>query len=394
MFDMQLYEINARYPAIYAGAGVEKSHIKIYDSLSFDTLFSTQTRRIFVTDSNVAKLPIVASFLDKSRIALSLSIVKADDDNAYPLHSNIAIIIDAGEENKNINNVLAIVKAAINASMSRQVIFTAIGGGVISDMTAFAASIFKRGVAFEVVPTTLLAMVDASLGGKTGADFDKYKNMIGSFWPAKVVHIFPDFIKTLDSIQYKSGLAEALKTAFLFPNTNLEDNNSLYNLFTKNISLILQKDMITLKRVIALCVKAKMTVVEKDFTEHGERAFLNLGHTLGHALETVAGFGAISHGEAIAWGMSRALEISHNLNLCEEKFYKEAMALIADYGYFTNNCPPCICAINPTERKELFIKAIQKDKKNTDNAIRMILQKNWGETFIKEVRANDILTVL
>ena len=151
-------------------------------------------RRLFVTDTNIASLECMESFIK------CFDVKDASKPACYSKEQNLLLIVKSGEENKNIETVLEIVKAALSASFSRKDIFTGIGGGVITDMTAFAASIYKRGARAEFVPTSLLAMVDAAVGGKTGCDFDQYKNMIGAFFPAEKLFVFPQFVQSLPEI--------------------------------------------------------------------------------------------------------------------------------------------------------------------------------------------------
>ena len=181
--------------------GTEETKILFYNTISqiFENLLQGNSENVICTDSNVAKLPAVKDFLDKAKL-----------QNAQ------VVIINAGEENKTLDSVLSIIKSALDKSFSRGCRFIAIGGGVISDMTAFASSIYKRGAKLEIVPTTLLSMADACIGGKTGCDFDNYKNMIGTFYPASKLHFCPEFILSLNQTEYLSGLAEVIKTAMLY----------------------------------------------------------------------------------------------------------------------------------------------------------------------------------
>ena len=171
-------------------------------------------RRFFVTDATVASLPCMQNFISKF-------------DDGVCGKDNL-LILGSGEPYKTIESVLTIVRAAFDANFTRKDIFIGIGGGVICDITAFAASIYKRGASVQFVPTTLLSMVDASLGGKTGCDFDNIKNVIGTFYPAEKLYFFPEFIKSLPENQYNSGLAEAFKTALLFDKDFHWERSSLH----------------------------------------------------------------------------------------------------------------------------------------------------------------------
>ena len=262
----------------------------------------TEGQRLFVTDTSIASLPSMKPFISRFT-----------DDGSRPsktrVGNDILLTVGAGESFKTLETVIEMVEAALEGNFNRNCTFMAIGGGVICDMTAFAASMFKRGVSVRFVPTTLLAMVDAAIGGKSGCDFKGYKNMIGSFWPASTLDVWPEFILSLPEKEFVSGLGEAIKTALLF-------SPEMWKMFTENADRILRRDMNVLHRIIIECVKAKAAIVEEDFREHGRRAFLNLGHTFGHALESVAGLGTITHGEAVVWGIGRALDLSVRLGLC------------------------------------------------------------------------------
>ena len=241
--------------------------------------------RLFVTDANVARVctPFVSLFTqDQALSEAALPAVFRRDKDAL-------CVLPAGEESKTIDNVLAICRAAVDANLSRTCLFVGIGGGVVLDMTGFAASIFKRGVDVEFVSTTLLADVDAAIGGKTGCDFSTYKNMIGSFHPALRIHVWPLFIQALSEREYLSGMAEAVKTALLF-------SAPLVDFLRGSKDRIFRRDEAALERIITVGAKEKARTVQEDLREKGIRAFLNYGHTFGHALESVAGLGKVAHG--------------------------------------------------------------------------------------------------
>ncbi|MCR4735404.1 MAG: 3-dehydroquinate synthase [Treponema sp.] len=362
-----------KYPAIHNGT--DKSEI-FFCSGSPDLVSvfkpgeDNSQRRFFVTDATVASLDCMKDF-----------IAKFDDDVCG---NDIISILGSGEPYKTIESVLSIIQKAIDAGFTRKDLFVGIGGGVICDMCAFAASIFKRGAAVQFVPTTLLAMVDASIGGKTGCDFNSYKNMIGTFFPAQKLYYWPDFIKFLPDNQYRSGLAEALKTGILY-------SRELYDLFKDESEKIKNRDKDILEKIIRECVKAKANVVEEDFTEKNIRCFLNLGHTFGHALETIAGLGAITHGDAVAWGIGRSVCLSYKKELCHESYKNEILEILENYGWETNPVPAIVKGGGICER---FLSVMHKDKKNLDNTIRIIITKGIGDTIIEEVSESEIISVL
>lgn len=327
-------------------------------------------RRIFVTDGTVATLPCMQNF------------ISSFDDGKCG--QDILLVLGSGEPYKTIESVLTIDRAALDAGFTRKDIFVGIGGGVITDTTGFAASLFKRGTAVQFVPTTLLAMVDAAIGGKTGCDFENYKNMIGSFFPAQELHIFPQFVQSLSDSQYRSGLAEAVKTALLY-------DKELYDIFKNNSAEILKRNPSVIDSIITKCEQAKAKVVEEDLTEKGVRMYLNFGHTFGHALETIVGLGNMTHGDAVAWGISRALALSVRKEQCRSAYQEEVMKVLSSYGWETGPIPKIVTGGGFSER---LISAMHKDKKNDCSKVRVILQKELTETLVTEVDDKDIQAVL
>lgn len=327
-------------------------------------------RRFFVTDATVASLPCMKDFISKF-----------EDDKCG---DDCLIILGSGEPYKTIESVLRIVSGAIQANFSRNDLFVGIGGGVICDITAFAASLFKRGANVEFVPTTLLAMVDASIGGKSGCDFENFKNMIGAFYPARKLYYFPEFIQSLPENQYNSGLAEAFKTAILF-------DKELFDLFENSSELILKRDSATVETMIKKCVKAKATIVQEDFLERGIRAFLNLGHTFGHAFESLAGLGIVTHGQAVAWGIGRSATLSHIKGYCREEFKNRILKTMELYNWDTNPLPQEVKGGAIGER---FISVMHKDKKNLNSKVKVILMKDFCDIFSEEIEDSEILQAL
>lgn len=327
-------------------------------------------RRFFVTDATVASLPCMIPFISMF-----------EDDKCG---KDCLIILGSGEPYKTIDSVLRIVTGAIEADFSRKDVFVGIGGGVICDITAFASSIYKRGAKVEFVPTTLLAMVDASIGGKTGCDFANYKNMIGAFYPARQLYYWPEFIQSLPENQYNSGLAEAFKTAVLF-------DKELYNIFENDSEKILSKDSETLDLIIRKCVEAKAKIVEEDFTEQGIRCFLNLGHTYGHAFETLAGLGVVTHGQAVAWGIGRAVTLSHIKGYCLENFKNNILDTMKLYNWDVNAIP---AEIKGGAIGERFLTVMHKDKKNLSSKVKIIIPKGISDIISEEIEDSDILLSL
>lgn len=363
-------------------SGFESTSINFHSgSPDLEGLFchGTEGQRLFVTDTSIASLPSMKPFISRFT-----------DDGSRPsktrVGNDILLTVGAGESFKTLETVIEMVEAALEGNFNRNCTFIAIGGGVICDMTAFAASMFKRGVSVRFVPTTLLAMVDAAIGGKSGCDFKGYKNMIGSFWPASTLDVWPEFILSLPEKEFVSGLGEAIKTALLF-------SPEMWKMFTENADRILRRDMNVLHRIIIECVKAKAAIVEEDFREHGRRAFLNLGHTFGHALESVAGLGTITHGEAVVWGIGRALDLSVRLGLCGEGYAEKTKEVLSSYGY-DMKVRPSVLEGSADGTKERLIGAMKKDKKNISSEIRVTIQKGLCDTLVTGVSDGDIEAVL
>lgn len=388
---MQYEEKSVQYPPVHPGT--DRTFIRFYsgspdlNSIFYASEASERPMRIFVTDSVIVKLESLRAFFglfhDKNG---------GKDFSAGFVGErgrDILVVLQTGEEAKTIESVLSIVKAALDYNAQRSAVFIGIGGGVVTDMTAFAASIFKRGASCELVPTTLLAMVDAAVGGKTGCDFDSYKNMIGSFFPAQKIHICPAFVQSLPFDQYRSGLAEVVKTALLY-------DADLVSSLEKNPGILENRTDPLVEKMIQVCVSAKAAVVEQDLTEKNIRMQLNLGHTFGHALETKAGLGKISHGDAVAWGISRAVTLSEHLGLCHSDFEDRVKKLLASFGWETGHFHPVLDSVFSDEEeaaRELF-NAMKKDKKNATNRVRFVLQKDVEKTVITEADEKDVLASL
>lgn len=389
---MQFEEKDIAYPPVHPGT--DRTFIRFYggepdlNSIFYSSEEENSPQRIFVTDTNVASLKQMQPFVNFFR-GENYSQPKIENGFIGTRGKDVLLILGSGEPFKTIESVLAICKAAIDSNAKRSAVFTGIGGGVITDMTAFAASIFKRGATCELVPTTLLSMVDAAIGGKTGCDFDSYKNMIGSFFPAQKIHIIPSFIQSLPENEYRSGMAEVVKTALLYSKELFE------KLASKPEILQNRKDPLV-EEMIKICVNAKATVVEQDLTEKNIRMQLNLGHTFGHALETRAGLGKVSHGDAVAWGIARAAELSKKIGLCTENYVQTVKSALSSFGWETQPMHSSLNGKFASEKEAALslFEAMKKDKKNASNKVRFVLQEDVGETVITEVDEKDVLSVL
>jgi 3-dehydroquinate synthase len=239
------------------------------------------------------------------------------------------LVLPGGEEAKTWASVEGILRAAYAAGLGRDGLLVGVGGGVAGDLTAFAAAIYMRGARLCLVSTTLLGMVDAALGGKTGFDLFGIKNLAGAFFPAGRVFMPLESLETLPEAEWKSGMAELIKTAILDEDgrmfARLRDLGGLFPRGARGEELF---------PLIARAVEIKGGIVAGDPRETGgRRALLNLGHTFGHALEAAAGLGRVTHGEAVAWGMVRACELGRALGISPRERGREIQELLRDFRY-------------------------------------------------------------
>ncbi|MDR2376724.1 MAG: 3-dehydroquinate synthase [Treponema sp.] len=279
------------------------------------------------------------------------------DEHTQPLARSITnpeespfCVLEPGETRKDWSAVEQILRSAHNAGLDRDSLFIACGGGVVSDLAGFAASVYMRGVQLCVISTSLLGMVDAAVGGKTGCDLFGIKNLAGSFYPARLVYLPVDSLATLPPAEWKSGMAELIKTAIL-----IHDDEDLFRLLQTGPDLSGQ----ALRTALAQAVAYKGRIVEEDPREtKGRRILLNLGHSFGHALESSSGLGQISHGQAVAWGIARACELGESLGITPPQRARRILSLLKTYGYETAAPHPRMG--NPAR----FMEALSRDKKN------------------------------
>ena len=265
-----------------------------------------------------------------------------------------------GEAAKDMTVLTRLLETFVEQELTRDSRIVALGGGAVTDLVAFAASIYLRGISVTLVPTSLLAMVDAAVGGKTGIDFSGYKNMVGTFAPAEQVIVCPALLETLPEWEYRSGLAEVLKAALL-------DDPALLELLETESGEVLQRREEVLAEVVRRSVAVKLRVVAEDLTERGRRAILNLGHTFGHALESCLGLGSVTHGEAVAWGIVRAGYLAEQLGMSDSAWNQRTRRLIDLYGFDGQELGGSV------EEQTLFT-AMQQDKKRRRDGLRFVIQ--------------------
>ena len=289
------------------------------------------------------------------------------------------IILADGESYKNLSSFELIIDSLLENGHHRDTTLIALGGGVIGDMTGFAASCYQRGVAFIQIPTTLLAQVDASIGGKTAINHRLGKNMVGAFHQPTAVIIDIETLMTLNDRDYRAGIAEIIKAALL-------SDEVFFEWLESHVDLLLKKDEQTLFHAINESCKIKQNIVEQDEKEHGIRALLNLGHTFAHAIEQTLGFGTWHHGEAVALGMIMAADLSATLGLINTACLERIKNLVEAYQL-------------PTHLPEMtnyatVVQAMQSDKKVSEGRLHFILLDKIGHATVRDNIKKDMLIAL
>ena len=302
-----------------------------------------------ITDANVGK-----HFAKAAQKSLSASGFQS-----------VFITVPAGEKSKSISTVEKCHDHLAKHRLERKSFIVALGGGVVGDLAGFVAATYLRGIPFVQVPTTLLAQVDSSVGGKTGVNLKAGKNLVGAFYQPRLVLCDLDTLKTLPKREYISGLAEVIKYGVIY-------DAVLFSQLERNLPKLLQRDAATLRNVIARCCEIKADVVGQDETESGLRAILNFGHTIGHAIENSSGYGKFLHGEAIAIGQVAAAKLSQKiLGLPSGDAERiEQLFVAADL--------PVKIKFNSRQRNKLFA-AMKLDKKVSGGEIKFVLAPKIGK---------------
>ena len=278
----------------------------------------------------------------------------------------VPIVLRDGEEFKNWESLNAVFDALLANKCDRKTTLVALGGGVIGDMTGFAAATYMRGVPFVQIPTTLLAQVDSSVGGKTGINHPLGKNMIGAFYQPRAVIADTATLDTLPARELSAGLAEVIKHGAIL-------DAGFFDWIEANIGKLMARDHAALAHAIARSCEIKADVVARDEREGGLRAVLNFGHTFGHAIEAGMGYGAWLHGEAVGCGMVMAADLSRRLNLIDDAALERVRALVKAAG---------LPVVAPDLGIERWIELMEVDKKNEGGAIKFILLKPLGSPSI------------
>ncbi|MGC4090751.1 MAG: 3-dehydroquinate synthase [Polyangiaceae bacterium] len=291
-----------------------------------------------------------------------------------PLGSPSVVRLGPGEENKHIGSVEQVWRAALEAHADRKAVFVALGGGVVTDMTGFAAATFMRGVRWVGVPSTLLAMVDASVGGKTGVDLMAAKNAVGAFWQPSGVLCDVDLLKTEAPRGFRSALAEVVKTGII-------GNPALVELLEQPSGPKAHESRDLLIEIVRRSIRVKARIVSADERESGLRAVLNLGHTVGHALEAVAGYTRLTHGEAVSLGLVAALRIGVTLGLTPKPLAERIESLLARLGL------PVDLSAEPLDDA---VRLIAHDKKRKAGKVTFIVARGLGDVTTLDIPLSDL----
>jgi len=341
---------------------------------------SSTVVRVALADRSY-EIEIGAALLDNvgSRLAslrkVTHVVVITDDNVSWP-HGERAVTslqqaglradmltVPAGEGSKSIDAADELWNDMLELGADRRTVVLAIGGGVVGDLAGFVAAGFARGLAFVQIPTTLLAQVDSSVGGKVGVNLPRAKNMVGAFWQPLAVTIDTDLLSTLPDREFRSGLAEVVKYGVIL-------DADFFTYLEANVAALLGRDPAVLAQAIARSCRLKADVVEKDEREEtGLRAVLNYGHTFGHAFEAVAGYGELLHGEAVSIGMDCAARLAAALGRIPESLVIRQRKLLEALG---------LPVVAPVLSEEALLAAMARDKKVEHGKLRFILPSRLG----------------
>ncbi len=336
-----------------------------------------------------ADSPVEQDCFRKTAIAKQIMLIS--NDTVAPLHAQKVLacfsggkiesfLMKDGESFKSFDTFQQIMEALIKKHYRRNALIVALGGGVVGDISGFAAACYQRGVPFIQIPTTLLAMVDSSVGGKTAINHPLAKNMVGAFYQPKAVFIDLSLLKTLPQRELSAGMAEVIKYGLI-------DDFSFFEYIEKHIDSALKGDMNVLEHMVYQSCAIKAKVVSMDEKEQGIRAILNLGHTFGHAIEKAGKYTDYIHGEAVAIGMIMAAETAYRLKKVDQEYRDRIVALIERAQLPTNICYPY--------QVEELISAMRHDKKNQTESIRFVLPTGLGKVaFFDDIEESLIEDVI
>jgi 3-dehydroquinate synthase len=325
---------------------------------------------------------VTAVVCDETVAGLHLPAVTAALDGAGIIHTGI--VVADGEASKSFQALESVVDRLLEARIERGDVIVAVGGGVVGDLAGFAASILRRGTGVAHVPTTLLAQVDSAIGGKTAINTRHGKNLVGAFYQPRLVLADTGVLNTLSPRALRAGYAEIVKYGLI-------GDAAFFAWLEDNGAAVLAGDAAARQHAIVVSCRAKARVVEADERESGERALLNLGHTFGHALETLAGSGGgLAHGEAVAIGMVMAFDLSVRLRLCPAGDATRVQQHLAAAGL-----PTAIGALGAGWDTGALIEIMSQDKKNIGGQLTFVLARRVGEAFVsRDVSVADVRAVL
>lgn len=333
---------------------------------------------VYIENGLISKCGEIAKEISKGRKALIIS-----DSNVAPLYGDVVkaaleasgfevvtFVIEAGESSKNPENLIEICNLAIESDFTRSDLFVALGGGVVTDLGGLCAALYQRGVALLQIPTSLLAMVDSSVGGKTAVNLRSGKNMFGAFYQPFAVLCDPEVLSSLPESEFSNGMAEVIKYALLRG---------------KRVLQILKEDDIEpfMDELIEECVKIKRDYVCEDEFDKGIRQFLNLGHTVGHAIERSSNLG-ISHGSAVAMGMCIIARASQKLSFADKETVKLTTELVRKWGL----------PVNSDIDKEVLFENAMADKKREGESLTFVMIKGAGECFLHKAPTEFMREIL
>lgn len=278
-------------------------------------------------------------------------------------NSNVVHLADDAETFKNLRTVESISRELVRSGADRKSLIVAVGGGVIGDVVGFVAASYLRGVALVHVPTTLVAQVDSSIGGKTGVNLPEGKNLVGAFYPPRLILTDPAVLRSLPVREFRGGLAEVIKHSIIA-------DAKMFGYLEQNMAMVLRRDPAALEFLIPRNAAIKARVVTKDERESGLREILNFGHTFAHALESTTKYRRYQHGEAVAWGMMAAALLAHEIGLCDADYVSRIVRLVRQIGPLPSW---------PRVPARSLIDAMRSDKKTLHGKLRFVLSPKLGK---------------
>lgn len=321
-------------------------------------------------------------------------VLLVSDTNVGPLYADgvvealelqgfrvITHTIDAGEPSKSLKTVSGLIDVALDSGLGRRDLIVALGGGVVGDIAGFAAAILHRGIALIQVPTTLLAQVDSAVGGKTGVNHRRGKNLIGAFWQPEAVVASHAVLSTLPERERRCGLAEAIKHGFI-------SDAGLVDRFARDGQAYASLEPSPTMELVEACCRIKAAIVAADERESGRRAVLNFGHTLGHAYERLLGYGALTHGEAVSLGMVHAAQVSERLGHAEPGLRQRVVDVLAAAGLPVDVHAPDLPSMDD------LLEAARSDKKADGDSVRFVVLEEVGRSLIRALSWDELSDAL